>query len=71
LIDTARVKTEGFAALKRRIPPINLYKKKLRTLASALGPISIRVSGTWANTTYFQDDDEPKLKTAPDDMKTY
>ena len=34
--------------------------------ASALGPTYIRVSGTWANTIYFQDNDNPKLANAPD-----
>jgi hypothetical protein len=66
LIDTARVRKEGFAALKRKIPAIDLYNQKLRNLASALGPMYIRVSGTWANTTYFQDNDEPKLDKAPE-----
>lgn len=66
LIDPEKVKKGGFTALKRKIQPINLYEKKLRTLASALGPMYIRVSGTWANTTYFQDNDEPKLITAPE-----
>jgi len=66
LIDTARVKAEGFAALKRTIPPIDLYDQKLRTLAAALGPMFVRVSGTWANTTYFQDNDELKLAEAPE-----
>lgn len=66
LIDTAKVKAQGFAALKRGIAPIDLYDEKLRTLAKALGPMYIRVSGTWANTTYFQDNDEPKLKKAPE-----
>ncbi|WP_319590759.1 hypothetical protein [uncultured Draconibacterium sp.] len=65
LINSERVKTEGIAALKRSIPPINLYDKKLRTLASALGPMYVRVSGTWANSTFFQDDDKPKLEIAP------
>ncbi|WP_321346218.1 hypothetical protein [uncultured Draconibacterium sp.] len=66
LVDVEKVKAEGFAALKRTIPAVNLYDKKLRTLASALGPMYIRVSGTWANTTFFQDNNEPKLETAPD-----
>ena len=35
-------------------------------LASALGPTYILVSGTWANTIYFQDNDNPKLANAPD-----
>lgn len=66
LIDTARVKKEGLAALKRKIDPIDLYNPKLRTLTEALGPMYIRVSGTWANTTYFQNDDLPKLDKAPE-----
>lgn len=66
LIDTARVKKEGFAALKRKISAVDLSEKKIRTLASALGPIYVRVSGTWANSTYFQDNDGPKLNTAPE-----
>ncbi len=66
LVDLEKVKIGGFSALKRTIPSVNLYDKKLRTLASALGPMYIRVSGTWANTTYFQDNDEPKIESAPD-----
>lgn len=36
-------------------PPIDLANVRLRRLASALGPAYVRVSGTWANTTYFPD----------------
>jgi heparanase 1 len=61
LLDSAKVAREGFNALKRKIPPVDLYEKKLRMLATALGPMYVRVSGTWANNTYFQDDDEPRL----------
>ncbi len=46
-------------------PPIDLANTKLRNLAAALGPAYLRVSGTWRNSTYFQDNDEPPLKTAP------
>ena len=46
-------------------PPIDLSNGKLRRLASALGPAYLRVSGTWRNFTYFQDDDQPALKTPP------
>jgi hypothetical protein len=66
LLDSSKVKGGGFDALKRAIPPVNLYDKKLRMLAAALGPTYVRVSGTWANTTYFQDNDEPALATPPD-----
>jgi hypothetical protein len=65
LLDSAKVKTGGFSVLKRTITPVNLYDQKLRMLASALGPAYIRVSGTWANTTYFQDNDTLKLAKAP------
>ncbi len=46
-------------------PPIDLSNVKLRRLAAALGPAYLRVSGTWRNFTYFQDDDQPALKTPP------
>jgi hypothetical protein len=39
-------------------PPIDLSNARLRTLAAALGPAYVRVSGTWANTTYFADTDQ-------------
>ncbi len=46
-------------------PPIDLSKARLHTLATALGPAYVRVSGTWANTTYFQNSDKPAPKAAP------
>jgi hypothetical protein len=39
--------------------PIDLANQRLRMLAAALGPAYMRVSGTWANTTYFADTDKP------------
>jgi heparanase 1 len=45
--------------------PINLANPKLRKLAAALAPAYIRVSGTWRNSTYFQDNDDPPMKTPP------
>jgi heparanase len=67
LIDSVRKNSgkTGFAALKWKIEPINLYEQKLRKLTKALGPTYIRVSGTWANDVYFQNNDEPKLANAP------
>lgn len=38
-------------------PPIDLTNARLRKLAAALAPAYVRVSGTWANTTYFADSD--------------
>jgi heparanase 1 len=35
--------------------PIDLGRPRLRKLAAALGPAYLRVSGTWANATYFDD----------------
>lgn len=71
LIDSVRRTSSrtGLDALKWPIAPINLYDKKIRMLAAALGPTYIRVSGTWANAVYFQDNDEPKLKAAPEGYK--
>jgi len=46
-------------------PPIDLSNPRLRKLAAALGPAYVRVSGTWANTAYFQDSEGPAPKTAP------
>jgi heparanase len=71
LIDSVRKTSDrtGLDALKWPIRPINLYNKKLRMLAAALSPIYIRVSGTWANAVYFQDNDEPELAVAPEGYK--
>jgi hypothetical protein len=38
-------------------PPTELRNPRLRKLAAALSPAYLRVSGTWANTTYFADSD--------------
>jgi heparanase 1 len=45
--------------------PLDLTNARLRKMAGALGPAYIRVSGTWANTTYFQDTPGPAPKTPP------
>ena len=49
----------------RMRPPIDLTNPRLRKLAAALGPAYIRVSGTWANSTYFHDSDTPAPSTPP------
>jgi hypothetical protein len=46
-------------------PPIDLSNARLRKLAAALGPAYIRVSGTWANTVYFHDSDDPAPQNPP------
>lgn len=54
--------TESFPPLKsimdmgsimQVFPPINLYNKKLRSLANEFAPVWVRVSGTWATKTYY------------------
>src|SRR5215475_9196765 len=42
-------------------PPIDLNNRRLQALAHALGPAYVRFSGTWANATFFSDQD-----TAPE-----
>ena len=39
--------------MQTKQPAINLYNKKIRTLAKAFGPVIIRISGSWANRTYY------------------
>src|SRR5688572_5136671 len=39
-------------------PPIDLTNARLRKLAAALGPAYVRVSGTWANATYFAESEQ-------------
>jgi heparanase 1 len=49
--------------------PINLTEPKLRNLAAALAPSYLRVSGTWMNSTFFQNDNAPALATPPKGYK--
>jgi hypothetical protein len=46
-------------------PPVDLTNKRLRKLAGALRPAYVRVSGTWANSAFFQDDDDAPRSPAP------
>jgi hypothetical protein len=46
--------------------PLDLGNERLRRLATALGPAYMRVSGTWANSTYFHDADTPPPATPPE-----
>lgn len=43
-------------------PPIDLSNSHLRKLAAALGPVYVRVSGTWANSVYFANSHHPSAK---------
>jgi heparanase len=46
-------------------PPINLGHRRLLALAAALGPAYMRVSGTWANTTWFHNANSPPPSQPP------
>lgn len=53
------------ASLYRYRPPVDLGNAKLDKLAAALGPAYVRVSGTWANSTYFWNSDAPAPEKPP------
>ena len=53
------------ASLYRYRAPIDLSNPRLRKLAAALGPAYMRVSGTWANSTFFQDSNDPAPAKPP------
>lgn len=52
----------------RMRPPADLADPRLRHLARHLGPVYLRVSGTWANTTYLPAEGE-SLSTPPEGYK--
>ncbi len=58
------------SALYEYRPPLDLTNPRLRKLAAALGPAYIRVSGTWENSTYFQNDDQPALTKPPEGFRS-
>ena len=51
--------------LYRYRSPIDLSNPRLRKLAAALSPAYMRVSGTWANSAYFQDSENAARANAP------
>jgi heparanase 1 len=50
-------------------PPIDLTHPRLRAAAKALAPAYMRVSGTWANSTYVPTFDEVESDTPPPGFK--
>ena len=67
---TAGNQPAGLAAsLYEYRPPIDLSNPRLRKMAAALGPAYVRVSGTWANTTWFQSSDGAPPTTPPAGFK--
>lgn len=64
--DTQQVSPAGMpASLYRYRSPVDLENPRLQKLAAALGPAYVRVSGTWANSTYFLDADGPAPAKPP------
>ena len=45
--------------------PVDLANARLRKLAAALGPAYVRVSGTWANSVFFEDTDAVEAGPTP------
>src|SRR6202045_4122246 len=60
--DAAAVPAGMDPNLYQERPPIDLTNQRLRKLGAALGPAYVRVSGTWANTAYFHNSDQPAPK---------
>lgn len=52
-------------ALYEYRPPLDLTNARLRKLAAALAPAYVRVSGTWANTTYFAESEHAPKEPPP------
>jgi heparanase 1 len=59
---TAAFDPSNRSLMFRKLPPINLADKRLMNLAKGLAPAYVRVSGSWANTVYFQNNDSPQVK---------
>ncbi|HEX7855314.1 MAG TPA: glycosyl hydrolase, partial [Sphingobium sp.] len=57
--------TSNLGSMLRARPPLDLTNRRLRTLAAALGPANVRVSGSWANKAYFQKAGDPATVSAP------
>ena len=52
-------------AMFEKRAPVDLTNARLRKLAAALGPAYVRVSGTWANSVFFQDTDAGEAGPTP------
>jgi hypothetical protein len=58
-------RSAGHSELYDYRPPIDLTHPKLRKLTAALAPAYLRISGSWANATYFADSDSPPSAPPP------
>ena len=52
-------------AMFEKRAPVDLANARLRKLAAALGPAYVRVSGTWANSVFFEDTDAVEAGPTP------
>lgn len=60
---------KSIAEVREPRAPTDLSNRRLRDLTVALAPFYLRYSGTTANNVYFQDDDRPRLDSAPEGFK--
>ena len=58
--------SKGLAAMHQWYDPIDTTNPRLIKLAKAIGPVWIRVSGTWATRTYYDFEDKYPAGTAPE-----
>lgn len=63
--DTAPMIGSLTADLFVQRPPIDLGNHRLQSLAKALGPAYLRMSGSWQNATYFQDTESASPSAPP------
>ena len=60
---TEEISAAGLADKEKMMqvfPPVDLKEPRIRTLGKALGPVWVRVSGTWATSTYYDFDGHTK-----------
>ena len=58
--------SKGLAAMHQWYDPIDTTNPRLIKLAKAIGPVWIRVSGTWATKTYYDFEDKYSAGTSPE-----
>ncbi len=54
------------SAVREPRDPTDLTNRRLRNLASELGPFYVRYGGTTSNSVYFQDNDAPRMAEIPE-----
>jgi heparanase len=61
---------ESFEEVREARAPTDLANRRLRNLASALGPLYIRYGGTTSNSVFFHDSDSPAPDNPPEGFQT-